>query len=95
MAKKGGARPGAGRPKGSLNKLNATIKEMLLEAFDDIGGKKFLIKVAHEDPKTFCNLIGKLIPNEIAGSVDLKHTMSEMTDDDLEFRLAELKRKPK
>ena len=35
---RGGTRPGAGRPKGSLDKGNALIREMVAEALNRAGG---------------------------------------------------------
>ena len=59
---------GKGRPKGVPNKLNASVKEAIVEAFNRAGGVDYLIQVAKDDPKTFCALIGKVIPLEVTGS---------------------------
>ncbi len=39
---KGGKRPGAGRPKGSANKENKQLREMILEALEMKGGASYL-----------------------------------------------------
>lgn len=66
---RGGKRPGAGRPKGSLDKGNALIREMVVEALNEAGGVAYLVKCA-QDPKTtsaFLSLVGKVLPVQISG----------------------------
>lgn len=58
---------GKGRPKGVPNKLNASVKEAIVEAFNRAGGVDYLVQVAKDDPKTFCALVGKVIPLEVSG----------------------------
>lgn len=66
-----GRKPGTpktgGRKKGTPNKINATIKEAVLVAFDRVGGADYLEQLAREDPKTFVPLMLKCIPNEVQG----------------------------
>ena len=72
--------PGPGRPKGSQNIVTRDFKEALLLAFDELGGKDYLVRVGKEDPKTFCSLLRKIMPPETkADSVemDLKLHMAE------------------
>lgn len=56
---------GKGRPKGSLNKVNASLKEMILGALNDAGGKKWLVQQARENPAAFMALLAKLLPLEL------------------------------
>ena len=56
-----------GRQKGSLNKIKLQVKEAIAEAFDEAGGKEYLLKIAKEDPRTFCTLVGKLVPTTVGG----------------------------
>lgn len=65
---RGGKREGAGRKKGAPNKINAQIKEAILGAFEQAGGQAYLLAIAHDDPKTFCALLGKILPTEIANA---------------------------
>jgi hypothetical protein len=58
---------GKGRPKGSKNKTTANIKAAIEEAFDKAGGVDYLVRLAAEDPRTFCSLVGKVIPTTISG----------------------------
>lgn len=48
-------KPGPGRPKGSQNKLTKTVKQAVLDAFEELGGAEWLASVAREDPKTFAH----------------------------------------
>lgn len=69
---RGGKRPGAGRKKGVPSVFTVKVKEAILEAFKAKGGKKYLIEVAENDPKTFCMLLAKILPSEMI--VDANHT---------------------
>lgn len=57
-----------GRTKGTPNKVNGAVKDAILRAFNRVGGAMYLEKVANEDPKTFCTLLGKVVPTEIANA---------------------------
>ena len=65
---RGGPRPGAGRPKGSLDKGNALIREMIVEALDQAGGVEYLVRQANAKPAAFLALIGKVMPVQIEGA---------------------------
>ena len=67
MAGKGFQKGEGGRPKGVRNKLTATVKEAIVEAFNQVGGVDYLVSIAKDDPKTFCALVGKVIPLEVTG----------------------------
>ena len=64
--------PGPGRPKGSPNKLNGSMKEMIMEAFEKAGGAEWLARQADENPVAFMGLLGKLIPADIALSAQVE-----------------------
>jgi hypothetical protein len=66
--KNGGARPGAGRPKGAQNKISLSLKEMILGALDDLGGKEYLKRLAIENSSSFSSLVGKVLPTTLAAS---------------------------
>lgn len=59
-----------GRQKGTPNKLTASLKEAILAAFDEAGGKEYLLKVAAEQPQVFCQLLGKVLPQQIDMDID-------------------------
>jgi hypothetical protein len=66
-AGKGGKRPGAGRPKGSLDKGNAQIRELIVQALDEVGGAQYLADLAKSHPAAFCGLLGRVIPLQVTG----------------------------
>ncbi len=56
-----------GRQKGTPNKLTGDVKASIVAAFDEVGGKDFLVQLAKDDPKTFCSLVGKVVPLSVGG----------------------------
>lgn len=58
-----------GRQKGTPNKTTSKLKEAVLNAFEQVGGTDYLVKVAQEDPKTFVTLLGKLLPAEMKADI--------------------------
>lgn len=60
-------KPGPGRPKGSVNKTTAILKDAITGALEEVGGQAYLVKVAETDPRTFCTLIGKVLPMQVTG----------------------------
>ena len=60
-------RAGMGRPKGSPNKVNASMKQAIADAFEKLGGTDRMVQWAMEDPKhltEFYKLAARLIPVE-------------------------------
>ncbi len=70
MSGRGGKRRGAGRKRGVPNMLTANIKEAVQNAFLEVGGENYLVKVAKEDPRTFCTLLGKILPTQVDAQID-------------------------
>jgi hypothetical protein len=66
MAGKGGYIPGSGRKPGIPNKLNRDIKEMIVGALEDVGGRAYLRDCAISHPVAFLGLVGKVLPMQIA-----------------------------
>jgi hypothetical protein len=66
----GEGKPGPGRPPGLPNKATRALKAAILDAFEKVGGEAYLVRVAQEDPKTFCTLLGKVLPMQLAGDPD-------------------------
>lgn len=64
---RGGKRPGAGRPKGSLDKGNALIRELIVQALDEVGGVQYLKDTATSHPAAFLSLLGKVMPVQVEG----------------------------
>ena len=59
---------GKGRLKGVPNKNTAALKDMILGALSDVGGRAYLAKQAEENPGPFMTLVGKVLPMTIAGT---------------------------
>lgn len=73
---RGGPRPGAGRPKGALDKGNALIREMIVEALHGVGGVSYLQEKAESHPQAFLALIGKVMPIQVeGGDSPIKHSV--------------------
>lgn len=76
--KKGQTRhPNAGRKKGQLNKLTATIKEEIEKVYVGLGGAESMLAWAKENPDGFYGgLLPKIIPRDLnvstKGVVSLK-----------------------
>jgi len=70
LSGRGGKRRGAGRKRGVPNMLTANIKEAVQNAFLEVGGENYLVKVAKEDPRTFCTLLGKILPTQVEAKAE-------------------------
>jgi len=68
-SKRGGRREGAGRKKGVPNKITKTVKMMILAALAKVGGERYLVKQAKENPTAFLTLLGKIMPTQVVGDV--------------------------
>jgi len=89
---RGGSRPGAGRPKGALDKGNAAIREMIVQSLDEVGGVAYLVDVARSHPGPFLSLIGKVLPLQVTGEGGgpIEHDHTHRLPEPLERALAEL-----
>ena len=65
QGRSGGRRANAGRKPGVPNRLTTTLKTAILTAFDEVGGKDYLVGIAKSDPRTFCTLLGKVLPDQV------------------------------
>jgi hypothetical protein len=60
------------RVKGTPNKLTSDMKSVVEKAFHKLGGVDYLVRVGKEDHKTFCALLGRLVPAQV--SIALEHS---------------------
>ena len=65
---------GKGRPKGSVNKTTALLKDAILKAAENAGNKvgdaglvSYLEQQAEENPGPFMALLGKVLPMQVTG----------------------------
>lgn len=77
---KGGKRSGAGRKKGTPNKLTSDVKQMILNALDKAGGADYLYDQSKDNPTAFMTLIGKVLPLQVTGEDggDIKITIKKI-----------------
>lgn len=71
--KVGSGQPGPGRPKGSMNKLGREAAAQVLEALEELGGKRWLVQTARRHPSVFARLLAHVLPRDInlSGSLSL------------------------
>lgn len=55
-----------GKPKGAVNHVTKSLKEMILGALDKAGGESYLQAQAEANPGPFLTLIGKVLPSTMA-----------------------------
>lgn len=90
-APKGRPRPeGAGRQKGSTNKVTSDIKQMILGALDDAGGRSYLAEQAILNPAPFMALIGKVLPKDIIAKIDTRIEIVDNAKDWINSTVTEL-----
>jgi hypothetical protein len=53
-----------GRRKGTPNKFTRDLREMILGALADAGGRAYLVAQAKKNPSAFLTLLGKLLPRQ-------------------------------
>ena len=58
---------------GPPNKIGAEVRAAILDAFVQVGGSSYLVRVANEYPAVFCTLLGKILPTEIAADEPIAH----------------------
>ena len=56
---------GRGRPKGVPNKVNGTLKDMILQALANVGGAEYLQEQAAKNPTAFLTLVGRVLPLQV------------------------------
>lgn len=74
--------PGRGRPKGTLNKVGAQVKQNIIAVFEGLGGIEAMIRWAKKNRTEFYRLYGRLAPTTVMATVDVRDA-SEFTDSEL------------
>lgn len=59
-----------GRPKGSPNKTSKDARQTILNTFTKLGGEKFMLEWARNEPTEFMRIYAKLIPREEKVTMD-------------------------
>jgi len=76
MAKTGG------RTKGTPNRENKALREMILGALDELGGQDYLVEQGRANPGTFLMLIAKVLPTTLAGDPNAPLALSVMSEEE-------------
>lgn len=69
----GDGTPGPGRPKGSVPKVVKTVREAVMEAFHQVGGAAYLVRLAEgtqSDRAAFTSLLNKVLPTQLNANID-------------------------
>ena len=64
LSKHGGRREGSGRKPGVPNKLSATVKQNVIEVFEQLGGIEHMKQWAIDNPNNFYNIYAKILPTQ-------------------------------
>lgn len=84
MPKVGLDRSKTGRKKGTPNKTTALLKDAILQAADEAGAGEGLVGYlklqATENPGPFMALLGKVLPMQIIGNLDITTQTKEQRD---------------
>lgn len=59
-----------GRSKGTPNKINADLKNMILGALNKQGGEAYLVRQSAENPVAFMSLLGRVLPMTVQGDAE-------------------------
>lgn len=84
VAKRKPPAAGMGRRKGSLNKTTALLKDAILQAATNAGGKDGLVgyleQQAKDNPGPFLSLVGKVLPLQLSGGLTVDFVTKEQRD---------------
>ncbi len=77
-----------GRPKGTQNKTTTALKDALMLSFERLGGAAYLEEVARRDPRTYCALLGKVLPRNPAATDNALGNVATLSDAEIRQRVA-------
>lgn len=64
-----------GRPLGSKSKFTRDIKEQVLQAFEEAGGKEWFKLLMKTNPGAACGMLSKFIPTQIQAEIVVTKTV--------------------
>ena len=66
-----------GRKKGCKNRNPQKVISMILRSLDQVGGTKYLVRMAEEKPASYLALLGKVIPKQqqVSGTVNIEQSV--------------------
>lgn len=77
-----------GRAKGTPNKLTSSIRDAIFVSFERLGGAAYLEEVARRDPRTYCALLGKVLPRNPAAADNAPGNVAMLSDAEIRQRVA-------
>ena len=94
MRERSGGRPlglpkTGGRTKGTPNKENKALREMILGALDELGGQDYLVEQGRANPGTFLMLIAKVLPTTLAGDPNAPLALSVVSEEERQRQVRE------
>ena len=72
--------PGSGRKAGTPNKVTGAVREMTLEALEQLGGVDYLISLGKTEPAVFGGLLRRCMPQAIEATIDASVSTLEIID---------------
>ena len=70
----------SGSRRGTPTKVTQAVEDAVQTAFDEVGGADYLVQVAREDHKTFCALLGRVIPTQVNATIATAKLTKEQRD---------------
>jgi hypothetical protein len=87
MSRVRGSPKTGGRVAGMPNKVNKTVRQMILGALDAAGGQEYLTRQAEKNPTAFMTLLGKVLPTQLAGTPEQPIVLSSEGRSPEQYRL--------
>ena len=47
-------------------KITRCLREAILQSFDDLGGREWLVNLGKKHPQAYASLLGKVLPNRVS-----------------------------
>ncbi|MBU2787319.1 hypothetical protein HFQ13_03685 [Acidithiobacillus sp. VAN18-1] len=66
-----GNRGGPGRPKGRGNLFPMSLKDDILEAYQQLGGIAWLVQLGRAEPQVFAALLARLLPKQLEADIEV------------------------
>ncbi len=77
-----------GRQAGTQNKVTTALKDAILASFERLGGASYLEEVGRRDPKTYCALLGKVLPRNPLAPESGAGSVTTLSDAEIRQRVA-------
>ena len=76
-----------GRAKGTPNRFTTFLKEAIQQSFERLGGVSYLEEVGRQDPKTYVQLLSKVLPRNTDKREEAQ-VVSTLSDAEIRSRVA-------